>query len=132
MSVQDAIVQVGATITQSGGTARNYIVTGKPVNNGVHLIDASASSTATAKHAYAVSKTGGKKSDGEYNLDQRSLRFVNPITSTKGNIVYPSIEVVLKVHPESTTANIDELKSLAIQGLIDTDFTNLFSVGSTR
>lgn len=130
MSVQNATVSVGATVSSTGGTSRSYIVTGKKVVDGVHLVQSDATSGITAKHAYAVSKEPGMRKDGEFLLGQRSIRFVNPKLSSKGNYVYPSIEVILRPHPESTQAELDELKQLAAQGIIDTDFTNLFNVGS--
>lgn len=130
MSVQNATVLVGATTSFAGGTSRNYIVTGKKVVDGVHLVVSDATSGVTAKHAYAVSKEPGTRADGEFLLGQRSIRFVNPKLSTKGNYVYPSCEIVLRPHPESTQAEIAELIQLVIQAAVDADFQNLFNVGS--
>lgn len=130
MSVKNATVLVGATTSFVGGTSRTYIETGKKVNDGVHLVQSDATSGIIAKHAYAVSKEPGTRSDGEFLLGQRSIRFVNPLLTTKGNYVYPSCEIVLRPHPESTLADIAELIQLTIQGAVDTDFTNLFNVGS--
>lgn len=130
MSVQNATVLVGATTSFSGGTSRNYVITGKKVVDGVHLVDVAAATGATAKHAYAVSKSAGKRADGEFLLEKRSVRFVNPKLSSQGNYIYPSAEIVLNVYPESTQAEIAELLQLALQGGADTDFASLFSVGS--
>lgn len=130
MSVQNATVLVGATTSFTGGTSRTYVITGKKVVDGVHLVQSDATSGITAKHAYAVSKEPGQRSDGEFLLGQRSVRFVNPKLSSKNNYVYPSCEIVLRTHPESTQAEITELLQLALQAGADSDFTNLFNVGS--
>lgn len=130
MSVQNAAVLVGATTSFAGGTSRTYVVTGKKVTDGVHLIQSDATSGITAKHAYAVSKDSNQRADGEYLLGQRSVRFVNPKLSAQGNYVYPSCEIVLRPHPESTQAELAELIQLAIQGAVDSDFASLFTVGS--
>lgn len=130
MSVQNATLSVGASVTPSGGTDRTYVVTGKKVNNGVHIVQSTATSGITAKHGYAVSREAAVLANGEFGLAQRSIRFVNPLLSTRGNYCYPSAEFVLRPHPESTQADINELKSLVIQALIEGDFNSLFSVGS--
>lgn len=130
MSVQHATLKVGATISATGGTDRTYAVTGKAVTNGVHIVDINANNALLASHAYVVSKDGGNRSDGGRLLSQRSCRFVKPKQDSLTKTVYPSIEVILKPHAESTVAEIEELKNLAVLALISSDFTNLFQIGA--
>lgn len=130
MSVQNASIPVGATVSSSGGTERVFVVTGKKVNNGIHLIDQSATSGASAAHAYAVSREAQVVANGDFGLGQRSIRFVCPILTSKGNYAYPSAELILRPHPENTTAQLNELINCVVLAGIDADFTSLFQVGS--
>lgn len=130
MSVQNANIPVGATVTSTGGTIRNYVVTGKKVNSGVHLIDDDSTTGITAKHAYAVSRDAAVQSNGDFGLGQRSVRFVIPTITLKENVVYNSAEVILRTHPETTEAVRLELLNQVALAIIGTDFVNLFKVGS--
>lgn len=129
MSLQNATVKKTATISQTGGTDQTFCSTARAVKDGVHIVDVNASDALLAEHMYATSKEAVADKGG-FGLARRTCRLVRPMKDAGGTVRYNSVEISLNVHPETTTANLLALLNDGLQMGIDTDFSNLWKIGS--
>lgn len=136
MSLANASVLTGATVSATGGSAVNYTPDGRSIPNGLHLIDASNTDFVTRAQLTAKTKDpvlspipGGNGALG-YGKDKRSVVLVEPFKAANGTIHFNLIRIEREVHPETTAAAALDLNKKGAQIATDSDFTSFWATGS--
>lgn len=130
MSVQNASINAGATISAAGGTAVNYTPNGITIQNGVQLIDAAITDYRIRPTLTLKVKAPVLGKDMVYSKDRKSMLLVEPILLASGKVVFNLLRIEREVHPETTAANALSFNTKGAQLLADADFTNFWSAGS--
>ena len=130
MGLQNASILAGATITVTGGTAQNFVPDGVEVKNGVHLVDSTVTDFRTRPSLTAKTNQPTTLPDGSFSKDKRVITYAEPFIDSKGVVQYDYIQIVRRVHPESTAAKASGLLVKGAQLCNDADFTNFWALGS--
>lgn len=133
MSVKNATLLEGPTISITAGTSKVWTVGGQRVVNGIQIVDTTATDYRTRPHCSLRSSEAVFDKTGLCTVKAiRRASMTRPKILASGAVEFPNLEIVLKRHPESTDAEILELKKAACQLLLDTDFDNFWKLGSTE
>lgn len=130
MSVQNASINAGATISATGGTAVNYTPNGITIQNGVQLIDAAITDYRIRPTLTLKVKAPVLDKNMVYSKDRKSMLLVEPILLASGKVVFNLLRIEREIHPETTAANALSFNTKGAQLLTDADFTNFWSAGS--
>lgn len=130
MPLASASILAGATVSATGGTAQTFSPDGVDVKKGVHLIDASVADFRTRPSLTAKSSQPSVLPDGSFSKDNRSLKYADPFIDSKGKIQYDTVEIIRRMHPESSAAKATGMLVKAAQFAVDADFTSFWAVGS--
>lgn len=131
MAINGATPIVGATtyVAPTGGSADTLSAFGS--NGGVTAIFDGDTELLTQKKATFTAKDPQVQvsAPNGYTQAKRQAYIRVPLTLDNGNITTNSIRVEVSVDPETTAAEIAELRLLASQILGDSDFTPFWSLG---
>lgn len=133
MSVQNATLLVGGTVSATGGTSTGFVPNGSDVAGGVQVVDSTSTNAVTrasitlrtVKNAVLDMSTGlfiGKT--------KRQAQLVRPKVLASGRVIFPLVRIELETHPEMTDAEVSALLSEGAQLLVDADFTSFWKMGS--
>lgn len=130
MSLQNASILSGATVSASGGTAQNFVPDGLEVKGGIHIVDSSVADfrirpAITAKSAQPVTLP-----DGTFTKDKRVITLAEPFIDSKGVVQYDYLKIERRMHPESPAAKGVSLLTKGAQLCVDADFANFWALGS--
>lgn len=128
MSLQNATLLLGATLSASGGTSKGFSLSGKRVPNGILLIDA-GESNALIRRSITCKSVPAVYDKGNWTFDKREVTLTQPFVSASGVSLFPSIRIVMNFHPEMSAAAVQELAGLAGQVFSDPDFAALIATG---
>jgi hypothetical protein len=120
----------GGTTTTAGGAAQSFERSSTPVTNGYEYSDVSEADFFARQKVIATSRMPQLQTDGTYSKQKSSLRFVYPLTLADGSIAYNVARVEIECHPESTVANLTELRELAAQMAIQAGVDDLYTAGT--
>lgn len=131
MSVQNATILAGPTISVSGGVSKPFTPSSQKVNNGINIVDTTATDYRTRPNVSL------RATEAQYDRlgscvakAVRKATATRPKVLTNGSIEFPCIEIALKVHPETTDAELISLIEMAVQILTGTHFENFRKFGS--
>lgn len=130
MGLQNASILAGATITPSGGTAQNFVPDGVEVKNGIHLVDSAVTDFRTRPSLTAKTNQPTTLPDGSFSKDKRVLTYAEPFVDSKGVVQYDYIQIIRRVHPESSAAKAAGMLTKGAQLCTDADFVNFWALGS--
>ena len=132
MSVQNASLSIGATVTVSGGTAATFAPSGKTIPDGIQTVCTTDTNPVTRRSIthksreatinQATGKFGGKS--------KRSCVFVMPEVLPDGSISFDLIRIEVECHPQSASTKLSALLSGGTQLLNDADYANFWPLGS--
>lgn len=130
MPINGATILEGATCSATGGTAKTFSQNGANIKNGVQVVDTSVIDSRLRPAFTATSRVAAQQPDGKWSFERRDLTLVRPKLLADGSVAFNSVRVIFAFHPESSAAEIAELKGSACQPLFDADFANYFLIGS--
>lgn len=131
MGVQNATLAVGATsMSVTGGTSKTFGPVGENVNNGIKIIDTSATDFRVRKSITLRNRAEKLQANGTYSKSIRKVEICVPKILASGEIVKTWARLEIEAHPECTSAEILDLQLIAGQVASDTDFANFFLFGS--
>lgn len=130
MSLQNASILTGATLSATGGTAQSFVPDGLEVKGGVHVVDASVADFRIRPAITAKSTQPATLPNGTFTKDKRIITYVEPFIDSKGVIQYDYVKIERRMHPESTSAKGVSLLNKGAQLMFDTDTTNFWALGS--
>lgn len=131
MPVNGAIINVGATVTATGGTAKTFSTTGQKVNGGQQVVDVSNTDVKTRLSITAKSIPAQVGSDGKWTNSKAEVVVTQPKVLASGVQKFPNVRITLTDHPEMTQSEIDNLMGLAAQVCVDADFAALWRAKAT-
>lgn len=133
MSVQNATLLIGGTVSATGGTSTAFVPNGAQVNSGVQVVDSTDSNAVTRASITcqnvkipAIDPTTGKY-PGKI---RRRGTVTRPKVLSDGRVVFQLARIEIEYHPEASDAEITALMSQGAQLLCDSDFTSFWKVGS--
>lgn len=129
MSLSNATLLSGATVSVSGGTAITFGQDDLDVVGGIHVSDVAAVDFRTRK-AITIKARAPKLVNGVFSKGKRSATLTIPRINTAGAVEYPLARIELEFSAENSLAEIDELMKLAAQCAVDLDFANFWRTGS--
>lgn len=129
MSLQNATLLAGATLSATGGTPKTFALSGLKVENGIQIVDSAESNIMIREAITAKSVPARVDGNGEWTMDKMEVTVTTPKVRANGKQSFPSIRIIGNFDPEMTTAEKLELRLQAAQTLFDTDFSNLWTVG---
>lgn len=133
MSITNATLLVGGTVSATGGTSTAFVTNGAQVTGGIQVVDSTNTNAVTRasmtfrtiKQAILDAITG--KFTGKI---KRQAQLVRPKVLADGRVVFPLVRIELEFAPESTDAEVSALMSEGSQLLCDADFTSFWKIGS--
>lgn len=120
----------GGTTTTAGGADQTFDRTNLPVNNGYEYADVAEADFFARQKVILSSRQPQLQGDGSWSKQKSSLRFVMPITLADGSISYNVARVEIEAHPESSAANLAEMREMAGQMAIGAGFDDLYTAGT--
>lgn len=133
MSITNASILVGPTVSITGGTAQAFSPDGTQIVRGIQISDSSEADIRTRDLIVLKNTNGSLQSDGKWSKDKRSAKVVSPELLPDGVTQdFPFFEITLVKSPLHTVAKLAALKEKAIQVINDTDFANFWSAGSLQ
>lgn len=130
MGLQNAVVNLGATVTPAGGVATTFGPDGTVVARGVSISDVSEPDIRTRDSYICKNTNGTLQPDGvTWSNHKRELKFVSPDV-IDGKTLFPWGSVTIVINPMFDAAKLAHIKSGLVQALIDADFSNFFATGS--
>lgn len=127
MSLSNASVLSGATITPSGGTAVPF--TGAGIQSNVHTLVATGDASLLTRRSIVCSAKDPKVSPGApngYTQARATVVFKSPMELDNGNVTVNTVRIEVAYDAEASAAEVDELRIMAAQCLIDADFDDLY------
>lgn len=128
MSLSNASVLSGATITPSGGTALPFSSLG--IQNSSNTIYATGDADLRTRRSIVCSVKDPKVSAGApngYTQARATAVFKSPLELDNGMITVNTVRVEFAYDVETSQAEIDELKVIAAQICTDADFAGLIA-----
>ncbi len=119
----------GGVSSTTGGTTQTFSEIGKNVTNGIALSDTGEPDYFARAELQCSIRMPSLQSDGEYSKNKRTVKYVKPLTLASGKIVYNTISFIVDFHPESTAAQLADLREKGAQIGIDSEFDEFFANG---
>lgn len=133
MSVESSTFKKAATaIAPTGGTDQTFTETGNDVQNGIAVSDATVADFRVRPSITYKNRQPVRQADGSWTKAKRSFVLVIPKITADGSTVFNLVRCDVEAHPETTTAEVNELRFLGAQILGSPETLNFFQVGSLR
>lgn len=133
MSVESSTFKKAATaIAPTGGTDQTFTETGNDVQNGIAVSDATVADFRVRPSITYKNRQPVRQADGSWTKAKRSFVLVIPKITADGSTVFNLVRGDVEAHPETTTAEVNELRFLGAQILGSPETLNFFQVGSLR
>lgn len=132
MSLQNASLLIGPTISITGGTAQQFgVAGGTGAALGVKIVDTGEADPRTRDFIEFRAQNGTVQKDGSWSFDRRSVRVTSPELDALGVQQMPFAEAKFLCPPLLTATKMPRLKELLCQAIMDADFSAFYSAGST-
>lgn len=128
MSLTNASVLSGATITPSGGSALPFASLG--IRNNTNVLYATGDADLRTRRSIVCSVKEPKVSTGApngYTQARATMIFKSPLTLDNGNVTVNTVRVEIAYDVETSAAEVTELSVIGAQLLADADFSSLIS-----
>lgn len=119
-------------MTPVGGTATVYNTDSADVKNGIHVVDNTEANFLLRPHLTFKNKPHSPQADGSYSKGVRNTIYTQPKILASTKITYNVGRVTLEIHPESTAAEIAELRRMTAQSILDSEADDFVIYGSTK
>lgn len=133
MPLNGMTLMKGSTgVTIVGGTSTAYDTDAIDVKNGIHVVDNTEANFLLRQHLTYKNKPHAQRPDGTYSRGVRNVVLTIPILLASGKVDYNICRIQLEIVPESTAAQIGELRRQGVQSIIDPDTDNFVLYGATK
>lgn len=132
MSISNAALSIGPTVSITGGTAQTFgLAGGTGAAPGVKIIDVNEADPRTRDFLEFRAQNGTVQKDGSWSLDKRSIRVTSPDLDSLGVQQMPFGEVRIACPPLLSAVKVPRLKEMLVQAIWDADFTAFWQSGTT-
>lgn len=133
MALNGITLMKGATaFTPTGGTGTVFDTDSGQGASGIHVVDMTEANFLLRMHAMYKNKPHALQGDGTFSKGIRNIIFTMPILLASGKISYQVHRTTLEIHPEATTAQINELRRMGGQSYLDSEADNFVFYGSLK
>lgn len=124
MSISGGIINIGATLSQTGGTAKTLSSDFQAIPNGIHVVDNSQSDFRIRPNATFRIKPPTLQPDGSWSKMKHSFTYVEPaLDAVTGKITFNLVRVEREVQPDLSAASQVNLLTTGCQLCIKSPFT---------
>jgi len=120
----------GGTTTTAGGANQAFSRTSLPVTNGYEYADVAEADYFARQKVILTSRMPALQADGSYSKQKTSAQFVMPITLADGSISFCVARVQVEAHPETSAAQLAELREMAAQMAIQAGLDDTYKAGT--
>lgn len=133
MPINGMTMMKGATgITVTAGTSTAFVDDGLEVKNGIHVVDSASTNFITRPHYTFKNRSWSLQGDGTWSKGKRDVVYTQPKVLASTAVTFNVGRISLEIHPESTAAELLELKLMTCQAIMDADLTDFYSFGSVK
>lgn len=133
MSLNGISLQKGSTgITVVGGTATVFETDGAETKAGIHVVDTTEPNFLLRQHATFKNKPHAVQPNGSFSKGYRNSIVSIPHTLSDGTTAYMVGRITIELHPQCTLAQINELRRMTVQAIIDAETDNYYYYGSIK
>lgn len=133
MSVDNCTFKENATgLTPVGGTDVTYTEAGVSVPGGINVANAAQVDFRIRENITFKNRNPTKQSDGSFSKAKRSVVHLFPKLIASGEVVYNLVRTDFEIHPETTAAEIANMRFQAGQVNTSTETTNFITAGTLR
>lgn len=130
MGLKTMSINIGGTLSNSGGTAKVFADDGVSVPNGVHVSVPGTTDFRVREHATFRYSPPVLRADGTYGRQKNTVSITVPKVLEDGSYVNNTVRIEMDLHPSSTSTEGSDLRKLAAQTLFDSDTDNFWTAGS--
>jgi len=130
MSARSFSILAGGTLSASGGSAVTYADDGLTVQNGVHVVDTSATDMRIQPSITLQNRKATLRNGLYINKDKRSAVVQIPLLKTDGTVVNNLVRIERELDPSTTAAQALEITLRAAQTLFDSELASFWATGS--
>lgn len=114
----------------TGGTAIAFTASGKEVTGGKEYINAAETNFFARESVALASRAPALGSDGRYSKQKCDMVIRRPATLASGEVVQNLVRVTFEIHPESGATVSDNLRSIVLSALSDTELLDFIRYGA--
>jgi len=127
-----ALMKDATSNTITGGTSATFETDGVEIKNGVHMVDTTESDFTVRPNITIKNRAHTLLPTGIYTKGKRDVTLVIPKLLADSSLVFNLVRINLEVHPETTAAELLNLRLLGCQCFSDSDMDNFYSYGSLK
>ncbi len=120
----------GGTSTTAGGAAQTFTRTSAVVTHGYEYADVSEADFFARQKLILTSRMPALQPDGTYSKQKSARSFVMPITRADGTIAYNVVRNIIEYDPESSAAQVAELREMGAQMSVRSEFDDQITAGT--
>jgi hypothetical protein len=120
----------GGTTATTGGTDQTFDRTPAKVNNGYEYSDVSEADFFARQKVIITARQPQLQSDGTWSKHKAKIQYVMPITRADGTIAYNVSRHEIEYDPESSSAQIAELREMGAQSSVGSQFDDVYVAGT--
>jgi len=121
----------GGSYTPSGGTSITFDPTGKTVSGGKEFVNSSETDFFERESMTISYRAPSVNNDGSVTKAKCTCTIVRPRKdTTTGIVTYNLVRIQLEVDPIAGVTDMDNLRSLALSALSDTEMTLFWQTGA--
>lgn len=128
-----SLLDAPTSVAWTGGTATVFEKDGTPVATGLRVTETTETDPRLQMHVTFKSQPHQMQSDGTFSKSKRRFVVTIPFELADGTIDYQTFRGELFAHPEfmAVAGNLDNLRHLAGQCILDAETDNYYDYGST-
>lgn len=131
MPINNSVIKASATsMSVTGGSDVTFKANGQTVANGIQLHNEGQADFRVREILTAKNRPPIAQSDGSYTKGKRQVTLVKPKLLASGAVTYNLIRIEEEIHPETTLAEMLDVKLCGAQLLSDDDFSGFWAYGS--
>lgn len=130
MGVLNASLLATPTYSISGGTAKAYSQTTTNRKNVTKIIDTTVTDPRLTPSIEIEVKQHVLRADNTFEKSKKSVHCVRPKLLADGRFDFPCGDIIMKLHPEMSDAEILALKLDMVQCIMDSDFDTMWKLGT--
>jgi hypothetical protein len=129
-----SLLDAATACAASGGSALVFEDDGTPVATGVHVSDTTETDLRLKKHITFKNRNAQLQSDGSFSKTRKDTVLTIPFELADGSISYQVVRTQTEAHPQfaAVAGNMDNLRFMGAQVLVDSETDSYYDHGSTK
>lgn len=129
MGVQNTTLLAGATVSATGGTAKDFVLSPVEIASGIHLVEDGVADFKTTDQLTLKARLP-QLNNGKYGKGKRWATLVAPMETADGETVFNLVRIEAERHPEMSESDYMDMLKQAAQLFIDSDLDSFWKTGA--